>query len=353
MIVANEILDANLGTLMPDGQRFTNPAYIEPGWVLILPGTMPTTAAPVGPAEPSTQPRGPSEEAAYVVESGDTLWKIADTELGSGTRWAEIWEENAGDEMVGGRTFDDPNLILPGWELDLPADGATGVESTATAEPPTVDAGDTLAPNIATAAPSDGEDASTAASSIPTDSGSSTSAASTAELAPVPAPAETTTIAPGLRLPRRPAGAAAAPIAEAPPSNAPASTVATTTTTTVLAGGSGEQLPMPRPIGALRPMRRRRSGSNTPRCWPPASSPWSASVAGNGCAPHGRGVGSPSRDRRSWRPNCCCAGSTPASAATRIDVACRAAAFELIDTDVQIVVVQVSTEGEIVLTLSR
>ena len=38
--------------------------------------------------------------------------------------------------------------------------------------------------------------------------------------------------------------------------------------------------------------------------------------------------------------------------ATRIDVACRAAAFELIDTGVQIVVAQVSAEGEIVLTLS-
>ena len=38
MAIANEILDANLGTLMNDGQRFTNPAYVEPGWVLEVPG---------------------------------------------------------------------------------------------------------------------------------------------------------------------------------------------------------------------------------------------------------------------------------------------------------------------------
>ena len=37
MAIANEILDANLGSMMNDGQRFTNPAYIEPGWVLAMP----------------------------------------------------------------------------------------------------------------------------------------------------------------------------------------------------------------------------------------------------------------------------------------------------------------------------
>ncbi len=39
------------------------------------------------------------------------------------TAWPEIWEDNAGDDMGGGRTFDDPDLILPGWELDLTGAG--------------------------------------------------------------------------------------------------------------------------------------------------------------------------------------------------------------------------------------
>ena len=42
----------------------------------------------------------------------------------------------------------------------------------------------------------------------------------------------------------------------------------------------------------------------------------------------------------------------PGERAVRIDVACRSAAFALVDTDVQIVVVQVSADGDVVLSLS-
>jgi hypothetical protein len=105
--IADVIIDANLGTVMPGGQRFTNPAYIEVGWTLQLP-------AGVAPPE-----RDDVVATTYVVEPGDTLWDIADEQLGDPTSWTEIWERNAGDDMGDGRTFDDPNLILPGWELDL------------------------------------------------------------------------------------------------------------------------------------------------------------------------------------------------------------------------------------------
>jgi hypothetical protein len=105
--IADVIIDANLGTVMPGGQRFTNPAYIEVGWTLQLP-------AGVAPPE-----RDDVVATTYVVEPGDTLWDIADEQLGDPASWTEIWERNAGDDMGDGRTFDDPNLILPGWELDL------------------------------------------------------------------------------------------------------------------------------------------------------------------------------------------------------------------------------------------
>ena len=35
--IAEAILDLNLDTVMDDGQRFTNPALIQPGWTLTLP----------------------------------------------------------------------------------------------------------------------------------------------------------------------------------------------------------------------------------------------------------------------------------------------------------------------------
>ena len=113
--IADAIIDANLGEVMPGGQCFTNPAYIEVGWTLRLPAGIAASGSVATPP--------PVIESAaaldYTVEPGDTLWDIADEQLGDPTAWPEIWDRNAGDDMGGGRTFDDPNLILPGWELEL------------------------------------------------------------------------------------------------------------------------------------------------------------------------------------------------------------------------------------------
>ena len=49
----------------------------------------------------------------YVVQSGDSLSKIAGKLLGDATRWKEIWEANK-DQIK------DPNLIHVGQELRIP-----------------------------------------------------------------------------------------------------------------------------------------------------------------------------------------------------------------------------------------
>ena len=127
MAVADQILDLNLGSVMTDGQRFTNAAYIEPGWVLALPTGVKSPAADVGAA---------SEAAAvHVVERGETLWTIARDELGAPTRWPEIWEHNRGADMGDGSQLVDPDLIMPGWELDLPMSGAPVAVAPVTAPP--------------------------------------------------------------------------------------------------------------------------------------------------------------------------------------------------------------------------
>jgi LysM repeat protein len=76
---------------------------IRPGWVLVLPA-----GADVPPA------------GSYRVLKGDTLGAIAARYYGDAAQWPTIWEANRGTRF-GGRVFDDPNLILVGWDLVLPA----------------------------------------------------------------------------------------------------------------------------------------------------------------------------------------------------------------------------------------
>ncbi|MFJ6199123.1 BTAD domain-containing putative transcriptional regulator [Micromonospora sp. NPDC092111] len=61
----------------------------------------------------------------HTVARGDTLSKIAEQWLGDADRWPEIFALNRGTYFprVGG-TLRNPNIIHPGWTLDLPADAA-------------------------------------------------------------------------------------------------------------------------------------------------------------------------------------------------------------------------------------
>src|SRR5579863_2313390 len=52
---------------------------------------------------------------SYVVDKGDTLWGIAETQLGDPLRWHEIYALNDGRVQPDGRTLTDPHWIYPGW----------------------------------------------------------------------------------------------------------------------------------------------------------------------------------------------------------------------------------------------
>lgn len=76
-----------------------------------------------GTASPDPGPNdaaaGPVEDAAalveYTVVRGDDLWTLAQTHLGHGTHWRQIFDLNR--ELLGG----DPEHLEPGWVLRLPA----------------------------------------------------------------------------------------------------------------------------------------------------------------------------------------------------------------------------------------
>jgi hypothetical protein len=52
----------------------------------------------------------------YTVKEGDCLWYIAKRELGSSSRWEEIYNLNPNPNTIG----PDPNLIYPGQRLVMP-----------------------------------------------------------------------------------------------------------------------------------------------------------------------------------------------------------------------------------------
>ncbi|MGI5346609.1 LysM peptidoglycan-binding domain-containing protein [Streptomyces sp. CA-250714] len=110
-----------------DGSRWKDIQALNPGLeqgeelpegtVLKMPSDTPALKAQ------TSKPRGQGEAAGekpetYTVESGDTLWGVADSQLGDPTKWRQIAEDNR--DVVS-----DPNVIHPGDKLALPSQQAT------------------------------------------------------------------------------------------------------------------------------------------------------------------------------------------------------------------------------------
>ena len=73
------------------------------------------------PSSPAAEPQpetpapesGPAPAGNYTVQSGDTLWKIAEEHYGDGNEYQKIFEANS-------ELLDSPDHILPGQELVIP-----------------------------------------------------------------------------------------------------------------------------------------------------------------------------------------------------------------------------------------
>lgn len=109
--------------LLGDGARFTEivdlnrsvlhgqPDFITAGTVLRVPDE--TTDA--------DQDRGIGTAAGeYVVQAGDTLWEIAEEELGDPLAYPELFEASRKNPQPNGAHLTDPNLIQPGWKITIP-----------------------------------------------------------------------------------------------------------------------------------------------------------------------------------------------------------------------------------------
>jgi DNA-binding SARP family transcriptional activator len=92
----------------------------------------PSDAVTLGRSVPAPAPVSAPTSDRYVVRGGDTLWGIASQRLRDPRRWPAIWGDNAHRSEPGGRRFNDPDLIVPGWTLDVPTHATTA----STAPPP-------------------------------------------------------------------------------------------------------------------------------------------------------------------------------------------------------------------------
>ncbi|HMJ78502.1 MAG TPA: LysM peptidoglycan-binding domain-containing protein, partial [Iamia sp.] len=108
---APELFELNRGRTQPDGGALAEPGLLRPGWIILVPADGPPT---------DVVPAGPSVGQQVVVEPGDTLSGIAEEVLHDANRHREIADLNRDRVQPDGRRLTNPDVIQPGWTLDVP-----------------------------------------------------------------------------------------------------------------------------------------------------------------------------------------------------------------------------------------
>ncbi len=114
----------NQGRQQPDGSVLTSPGLLRPGWTVLIPGRAPADATPVSTTE---------HEVEVTVGAGDTL--SGDAAAHGVADWQPSWQANKDRVEPGGARFTDPNLILPGWKLDIVVPGPVAADPANTIPP--------------------------------------------------------------------------------------------------------------------------------------------------------------------------------------------------------------------------
>ena len=109
------------------GGSLSEPARLQPEWNLVMSADAPLPESAATAYSPALEagdpvvalPAGPGR-TTITVRSGDTLWGLADQHLDDPDRWVDISDSNQ-------NIIQDPNVIVPGWQLRLPSQDS-GIE---------------------------------------------------------------------------------------------------------------------------------------------------------------------------------------------------------------------------------
>ncbi|MGW7261104.1 LysM peptidoglycan-binding domain-containing protein [Streptomyces sp. NPDC054834] len=151
---AAALLIGSILVLLPTSSALASDAQAAPATLAAhIPGQ--TTQAPQ--ADDAEQASTSSASAAasrtsYTVRAtrpAESLWGIAERELGDGERWREIAALNEGHTMIDGTIFRANSFLQPGWQLQMP-DTPTGVGGIRTQLGDRAPAGDETSEHVVT-----------------------------------------------------------------------------------------------------------------------------------------------------------------------------------------------------------
>ncbi|MGY9067012.1 LysM peptidoglycan-binding domain-containing protein [Streptomyces sp. CAS3] len=127
---AAALLIGSILVLLPASSALASDAQAAPaptaGLVPSQAAQTPQTAADAGQASPTFSASTLASPPYTVRETrpAESLWGIAERELGDGERWREIADLNEGRVMTDGTVFRANSFLQPGWRLQMPQTAA-------------------------------------------------------------------------------------------------------------------------------------------------------------------------------------------------------------------------------------
>ncbi|MFJ8142704.1 hypothetical protein [Streptomyces sp. NPDC096013] len=118
---AAAVLVGGILVLLPTGSALATPAQAAPhATAAQRPGQAGTQSSDAGRAASAADRVQSATYTVREVRPAESLWSIAEKNLGDGERWREIAGLNEGRTMTDGQVFHANSFLQPGWQLKMP-----------------------------------------------------------------------------------------------------------------------------------------------------------------------------------------------------------------------------------------